>query len=120
MKSPKSRSPKLSHTLGLLATAGALGGLMVLLQSPQGTAWPLVPRTATTIPLRAARVIPAPGGLAVIPNSSGASQITGPVDRCIIPAPVMDERFVIDGPKVDARFTVAPRVQGLPVSTYRR
>ncbi|MHC5538816.1 hypothetical protein ACYOEI_11390 [Singulisphaera rosea] len=38
-----------------------------------------------------------------------------PVDRCLIPAPQIDQSFVVPAPQIDPEFVVAPRVVGRAV-----
>lgn len=115
-KSPKARRPRPSRALGLLSIAMALGGIaMVVRPAPGGPAWsPAFGRPPLATP-PGPRIATAPGTLPPIPLAT--VEVTGPVDRCLIPAPQVDDRFAVAAPQVDDRFAVAPLVRGLPVSS---
>ncbi|WP_406698673.1 hypothetical protein V5E97_07275 [Singulisphaera sp. Ch08] len=94
------------HALGLLAIAGALGGITLLFQPGPARRVAIVggPRpVAVQSPLRPnAPILSVPEDLR-------------PTDRCVIEAPQVDDRFVFRAPQVDDQFVVAPLVRGLRV-----
>jgi hypothetical protein len=107
MKATPKRWPAPSRTLVLASIALVLGGLTVIIGPAPGA--------RGHRPL-AARVWPGvPGPLATVPFSAATDADTRPTDRCLIPAPEVDERFAVPAPAMEGRFVVAPLVRGLPV-----
>ncbi|WP_422928218.1 hypothetical protein [Singulisphaera sp. PoT] len=106
MKTPETRRPMVSRKAGLLATAGILGGITMLIQpQPSRSHWPIwTPRAAPPGPFM-------PYAPMALPSTVDPEK---PTDRCIITPPAIDERFVKAAPQMDERFVVAPKVVGLP------
>src|SRR5690348_16571600 len=107
MKSPRTRWPRPSRALGLLAIAGVLG------------AWIMVARPVPSQQGPPALVGPplaVPGGPKIV-TYPVVPEPTGPVDRCLIPAPEVDDRFAVSAPQVDDRMAVRPLVSGMPVNS---
>lgn len=136
---PKQRFRPRHTIFGLLAIAGALGGIALVSQPAPASRpthvgklqavaspFPIGPNALEPVVVAQAPLAPEVLGHPLkkdtltdddLRRSLLAAEVLGPTDRCVIEAPRVDDRFSFTPPQVDDRFVVKPLVQGLPVSS---